>query len=215
MAEDVTLDGPRARAIEKVAGEGPRAGRARLRRLRDVGDPASVDALFELQARFSLLDLLFQHAGTAAPAVPSRGSAFEKGRPWSTPILTARSFVRNGAFPHWIMKASAPGGGSSITARIWPMPRVANSISPIRRRNTLSRASPERLHGWPQIRHRRRFSSISAMLENRSRQASWRRRVAGRQARRRAEPLMDVTMAGHAVGAYGEPGRSMPMCCLA
>src|SRR6516165_12149717 len=67
----VALAGRRREALERTAAEaGPAAGRA-LVAPSDVTDPASVRALFEAtQGAFGRLDLLFNNAGSGAPAVP-------------------------------------------------------------------------------------------------------------------------------------------------
>ena len=67
------LAGRRLEALEQTIAEaGPAAGRA-LAVPTDVGDPASVRALFEkTKETFGRLDLLFNNAGTGAPAGPAR-----------------------------------------------------------------------------------------------------------------------------------------------
>ena len=110
---DVTLTGRRPEPIEKVAGEVRALGREALAVCADVGDPASVDALFEAhQARFSRLDLLFNNAGTGAPAVPVEDLPFEKWKAVVDANLTGTFLCAQWAFR--IMKAQRPRGGRII-----------------------------------------------------------------------------------------------------
>jgi NAD(P)-dependent dehydrogenase (short-subunit alcohol dehydrogenase family) len=79
----------------------------------DVGDPKSVAALFaKVKAAFGRLDVLFNNAGTGAPAIPMEDLSVEQ---W----LTVVNANLNGAF--WctqeairIMKAQDPRGGRII-----------------------------------------------------------------------------------------------------
>src|SRR6059058_397892 len=66
----VVLAGRRREALEQTgAGAGPDGARARVVPV-DVSDPASVRALFDAtKEAFGRLDLLFNNAGTVAPAV--------------------------------------------------------------------------------------------------------------------------------------------------
>ena len=64
----VVLAGRRREPLEATAKEG---GGPTLVVETNVGDPASVDALFaKIKETFGRLDLLFNNAGTGAPAVP-------------------------------------------------------------------------------------------------------------------------------------------------
>src|SRR5687768_586723 len=66
----VVLAGRRREALEATATAAGDAG-ATLVAPTDVSDPASVAALFEAtKAKFGRLDLLFNNAGTGAPAIP-------------------------------------------------------------------------------------------------------------------------------------------------
>ncbi|HXH81371.1 MAG TPA: SDR family oxidoreductase [Candidatus Tectomicrobia bacterium] len=94
----------------------PESGAARERTLvvpTDVGDPASVRALFEAtRQRFGRLDLLFNNAGTGAPAIPLEDLTFEQ---WKTVVdanLTGTFLCIQEAFR--IMKAQQPRGGRII-----------------------------------------------------------------------------------------------------
>ena len=74
----VVLAGRRKEALEATANEGVEAG-SRLAMVvpTDVGDPASVKALFDkTKATYGRLDLLFNNAGTGAPAIPLEDMAW-------------------------------------------------------------------------------------------------------------------------------------------
>ena len=79
----------------------------------DVTDPASVESLFRTtREKFGRLDLLFNNAGTGAPAIPLEDLSFEQ---WKTVVDTNLT----GAFlctPEAIriMKAQRPRGGRII-----------------------------------------------------------------------------------------------------
>ena len=79
----------------------------------DVSDPASVRAFFDaVLARFGRLDLLFNNAGTGAPAVPLEELTFEQ---WKTVVdanFTGVFLCMQQAFR--IMKAQTPRGGRII-----------------------------------------------------------------------------------------------------
>jgi NAD(P)-dependent dehydrogenase (short-subunit alcohol dehydrogenase family) len=67
----LVLAGRRQAALDTVAAEITEAGGDALAVATDVGDPASVEALFKACAdRFGRLDVLFNNAGTGAPPVP-------------------------------------------------------------------------------------------------------------------------------------------------
>ncbi len=110
---NVTLAGRRPEPLEKVAEEVRALGREALAMSADVGDPASVGALFEAhQKRFSRLDLLFNNAGTGAPAVPVEELPFEKWKAVVDANLTGTFLCAQWAFR--IMKAQSPKGGRII-----------------------------------------------------------------------------------------------------
>ena len=67
----LVLAGRRQDALDAVAAEIEAAGGTALAVATDVADPASVEKLFRACAdRFGRLDVLFNNAGTGAPAVP-------------------------------------------------------------------------------------------------------------------------------------------------
>ena len=76
----------------------------------DLGDPASVDALFAAtKEKFGRLDILFNNAGTGAPAKPLEDLSFDE---WMTVLqanLTGSFLAAQGAFR--IMKDQSPQGG--------------------------------------------------------------------------------------------------------
>jgi NAD(P)-dependent dehydrogenase (short-subunit alcohol dehydrogenase family) len=75
----------------------------------DVSNPASVRALFEQVRR---LDLLFNNAGTGAPAVPLEDLTFEQWRTVVDTNLSGPFLCTQEAFR--MMKAQAPRGGRII-----------------------------------------------------------------------------------------------------
>ena len=67
----LVLAGRRREPLDAAAAEIEKAGGAALAVATDVGDPESVEALFQACAdRFGRLDVLFNNAGTGSPAVP-------------------------------------------------------------------------------------------------------------------------------------------------
>jgi NAD(P)-dependent dehydrogenase (short-subunit alcohol dehydrogenase family) len=109
----VALAGRRLEELEKTAAQGIE-GRGRMLPVQtDVADPASVKALFaRIEDTFGRLDLLFNNAGTGAPAVPMEELSFEQ---WKTVVdvnltgsfLCAQEAIR-------LMKAQDPRGGRII-----------------------------------------------------------------------------------------------------
>jgi NAD(P)-dependent dehydrogenase (short-subunit alcohol dehydrogenase family) len=109
----VVLAGRRREALERtIADAGPAASRA-LAVAADVGDPDSVDALFAAtKASFGRLDLLFNNAGTGAPAVPLEDLTVEQWRRVVDVNLTGAFLCTRAAFR--LMKDQAPRGGRII-----------------------------------------------------------------------------------------------------
>jgi NAD(P)-dependent dehydrogenase (short-subunit alcohol dehydrogenase family) len=109
----VVLAGRNREALDRtVADAGPAASRA-LAVPADVGDPASVAALFAAtKAAFGRLDLLFNNAGTGAPAVPLEDLTVEQWRRVVDVNLSGTFFCTQAAFR--LMKDQAPRGGRII-----------------------------------------------------------------------------------------------------
>ena len=108
----VALAGRRKEALEETAGMAKGKGRS-LVVPTDVGDPRSVKALFaQVRETFGRLDVLFNNAGTGAPAIPMEDLTYEQ---WKTVVdanltgsfLCAQEAIR-------IMKAQDPRGGRII-----------------------------------------------------------------------------------------------------
>lgn len=100
---------PLARTIEDIGTTGPTP----LAIPTDVGDPASVRALFDQTWQtFGRLDLLFNNAGTGAPAIPIEELSYEQ---WMTVVnanLTGAFLCTQQAFR--LMKMQTPRGGRII-----------------------------------------------------------------------------------------------------
>jgi NAD(P)-dependent dehydrogenase (short-subunit alcohol dehydrogenase family) len=105
----VVLAGRRAQELEKTAAR----ARGSVVVATDVGKPDAVRALFKkIQDVFGRLDLLFNNAGTGAPAVPMEDLTFEQ---WTAVVdinltgafLCAQEAIR-------IMKGQTPRGGRII-----------------------------------------------------------------------------------------------------
>jgi len=79
----------------------------------DVGRPAQVSALFEqVKAEFGRLDLLFNNAGIAAPALPIDELTFEQWQAVVDVNLTGSFLCAQAAFK--LMKSQTPKGGRII-----------------------------------------------------------------------------------------------------
>jgi NAD(P)-dependent dehydrogenase (short-subunit alcohol dehydrogenase family) len=108
----VALAGRRKEALEETAGMAKGKGRS-LVVPTDVGDPRSVKALFAaVKEAFGRLDVLFNNAGTGAPAIAMEDLTYEQ---WKTVVdanltgsfLCAQEAIR-------LMKAQNPRGGRII-----------------------------------------------------------------------------------------------------
>jgi len=108
----VALLGRRKEALEQTAATSAQPDNA-LVTPASVSDPAQVDAAFrQAKERFGRLDVLFNNAGTGAPAVPLEDLTFEQ---WKTVVdanLTGVFLCTQAAFR--IMKAQEPRGGRII-----------------------------------------------------------------------------------------------------
>jgi NAD(P)-dependent dehydrogenase (short-subunit alcohol dehydrogenase family) len=108
----VVLAGRRAERLNQVADESAAGDRA-LAVETDVADPDAVKALFaRVLSTFGRLDLLFNNAGTGAPAIPLEDLGLEKLKAVLEinllgPFLCTREAIR-------IMKAQDPQGGRII-----------------------------------------------------------------------------------------------------
>jgi NAD(P)-dependent dehydrogenase (short-subunit alcohol dehydrogenase family) len=109
----VVLAGRRLELLEQAIAEtGVPKGQALAVKV-DVGDPAGVQALFEQTKNvFNRLDVLFNNAGTGAPATPMEDLSYEQ---WMTVVnanLTGTFLCMQQAVK--IMKAQTPQGGRII-----------------------------------------------------------------------------------------------------
>jgi len=109
----VVLAGRRREPLEATAAEGARNGGKTLAVETNVSDPASVKALFaKIKETFGRLDLLFNNAGTGAPAIPMDELSFEQ---WKTVVdtnLTGSFLCAQEAMR--LMKEQQPRGGRII-----------------------------------------------------------------------------------------------------
>src|SRR5687767_10740112 len=109
----VVLAGRRKERLEATSLEGQAPAARTLVVPTDVGDPASVKALFaKTKDTFGRLDVLFNNAGTGAPPVPLEDLTYEQ---WMTVVnanLTGVFLCTQEAFK--IMKDQSPRGGRII-----------------------------------------------------------------------------------------------------
>jgi NAD(P)-dependent dehydrogenase (short-subunit alcohol dehydrogenase family) len=109
----VALAGRRREALERTAAEAGPSSASALVAPTDVRDPDSVEALFEaVRSTFGRLDLLFNNAGTGAPAVPLEDLTVEQWRHVVDINLTGAFLCTRAAFR--LMKAQDPRGGRII-----------------------------------------------------------------------------------------------------
>jgi NAD(P)-dependent dehydrogenase (short-subunit alcohol dehydrogenase family) len=109
----VVLAGRRQETLERTAAEAGSAGERALAVPADVSDPASVHALFDtIQRTFGRLDVLFNNAGTSAPAVLLEDLTVEQWRRVVDVNLTGAFLCTQAAFR--LMKSQSPRGGRII-----------------------------------------------------------------------------------------------------
>jgi NAD(P)-dependent dehydrogenase (short-subunit alcohol dehydrogenase family) len=107
----VVLSGRRKEPLEATAAEAPKDRTLIVQT--DVADPASVKALFgQIKERFGRLDLLFNNAGTGAPAVPIEDLTFEQWKNVVDTNLTGAFLCTQEAVR--MMKAQSPRGGRIV-----------------------------------------------------------------------------------------------------
>lgn len=109
----VVLAGRRRAALDKTAAQAGDLATNALVVPTDVADPMAVKALFEAaRDRFDRLDLLFNNAGTAAPAIPLEELGFEQWKAVVDINLTGAFLCTQQAFR--LMKSQQPRGGRII-----------------------------------------------------------------------------------------------------
>ena len=109
----VAVAGRRPEPLAATAERGRALGARMLPVPTDVGDPASVGALFgATREAFGRLDLLFNNAGSGAPSVPLEDLTFEQWRAVVDANLTGAFLCTQAAIR--IMKDQRPMGGRII-----------------------------------------------------------------------------------------------------
>ena len=109
----VVLAGRRAQKLEETAALAAPSAGAMLAVSTDVSDPESVRALFaRTREVFGRLDVLFNNAGSGAPAIPMEDLSYEQwskvvGANLTGPFLCAQQAIK-------MMKAQDPRGGRII-----------------------------------------------------------------------------------------------------
>ncbi|HZF15410.1 MAG TPA: SDR family oxidoreductase [Steroidobacteraceae bacterium] len=121
----VVLAGRRRDRLDAIAAE---LGNDSVAVTADVTDEASVDALFEgIRSRFGRLDVLFNNAGTGAPARPLEDTRLEEWRAVVETNVTGVFLCTRAAFR--LMKAQTPRGGRIINngsiSAMTPRPNIA------------------------------------------------------------------------------------------
>ena len=108
----VVLAGRRQQPLQEVAAHAAVPGQA-LAVPTDVADPAAVRALFDAAVRqYGRVDLLFNNAGTGAPAVPIDELPLETWRAVVDVNLSGMFYCLQQAFR--VMRAQSPQGGRII-----------------------------------------------------------------------------------------------------
>src|SRR5271154_3463734 len=109
----VALAGRRREPLAETAEQGRGGGGKSLVVPTDVGDPASVRALFaEVKSAFGRLDVLFNNAGGGTPAIPMEDLTYEQWMGVVNANLTGSFLCAQEAIR--IMKAQTPRGGRII-----------------------------------------------------------------------------------------------------
>ena len=109
----VSLAGRRTEALEATRSAAGELARNAIAVPTDATDPAAVKALFAAtRAAFGRLDLLFNNAGTGAPAVPLEDLSVEQWKAVVDVNLTAVFLCTQEAFR--TMKSQSPRGGRII-----------------------------------------------------------------------------------------------------
>jgi NAD(P)-dependent dehydrogenase (short-subunit alcohol dehydrogenase family) len=109
----VVVAGRRQDALDATMAEGSNLGGRMLAVGADVADPASVRSLFaKTQETFGRLDLLFNNAGSGAPAIPLEDLTYEQWRAVVDTNLTGAFLCTQEAIK--LMKGQQPGGGRII-----------------------------------------------------------------------------------------------------
>jgi NAD(P)-dependent dehydrogenase (short-subunit alcohol dehydrogenase family) len=109
----VVLAGRRRELLEQTIALAGSEGRQALAVRADVSDPASVQSLFEtVKSTFGRLDVLFNNAGTSAPAIPLEELSIEQWRRVVDVNLTGPFLCTQAAFR--LMKEQSPQGGRII-----------------------------------------------------------------------------------------------------
>jgi NAD(P)-dependent dehydrogenase (short-subunit alcohol dehydrogenase family) len=109
----LVLTGRRKELLDPVASEAKNLGVEAIAVVSNVGDPASVAALFaETKKTFGRLDVLFNNAGIGAPAIPLENLTFEQWKAVVDTNLTGAFLCTQEAFR--IMKEQTPRGGRII-----------------------------------------------------------------------------------------------------
>jgi NAD(P)-dependent dehydrogenase (short-subunit alcohol dehydrogenase family) len=109
----VVLAGRRKEPLDEVAKEIEALGSKALAVPTDIGDPASVDALFaKTKETFGRLDVLFNNAGIGAPAMPLEELPFERWQAVVNINLTGTFLCTQHAIR--MMKEQKPHGGRII-----------------------------------------------------------------------------------------------------
>src|SRR5471032_1189382 len=152
----VVLAGRRGDELTRTAAMAVPEGGKMLCVPADVSAPESVKALFAATAEaFGRLDVLFNNAGTNAPAIPIEDVTFEQ---WNAVVgvnltgafLCAREAIR-------LMKAQRPRGGriinnGSISAHV-PRPHSAPYTAT---KHAITGSDQKHFARWPQLRYRLR-----------------------------------------------------------